>query len=109
VKNTGFWQRGEMVPLQWKLREFSSINQWQLTLDEARLDNTLQTVIGRFVGRALLNSIKQRSVPCFFPSLFFDFFSRIFFVLFVVAGKLICCCLGTQILAALLSVGSRGM
>lgn len=51
---------GEMVPLQWKAREFTSINRWQPTLNWTKLNTEVEEVANLIISKAIKSSMMCR-------------------------------------------------
>ena len=53
----GSWITGEMIPLQWKAREFTSINRWQATLNWTKLHTEVEEVANLIISKAIKSSL----------------------------------------------------
>ena len=58
--NGGAWITGEMQPLAWKTREFTSINAWQPTLNWTKLYTEVEEVANLIVSKAIKSSLMCR-------------------------------------------------
>jgi hypothetical protein len=56
----GAWTTGTMVPLQWKAREFASINRWQPTLNWTKLHAQVESVAVEMMARAEKSALMCR-------------------------------------------------
>jgi hypothetical protein len=51
---------GQQMPLFWGVRNWTSVNSWQNTLDFNKLSNEIQIAIGAIVGRQMLNQMNAQ-------------------------------------------------
>lgn len=58
--HAGSWITGEMIPLQWKAREFTSINRWQPTLNWTKLHAEVEEVANLIISKAIKSSMMCR-------------------------------------------------
>lgn len=59
----GHWITGQMIPLEWKSRQFASINRWQPTLNWTRLHTEVESVATIVLAKTIKTSLMCKLNP----------------------------------------------